>query len=97
MKVAKTYEFWFITGSQHLYGPKVLQQVEEDTLNMVKGLNAQGDFNYRIVFKEVVKTPDEITSLIKEANVTQKCAGIIGWMHTFSPAKMWIAGLSIFE
>lgn len=97
MKLAKTYEFWFITGSQHLYGPKVLQQVEEDTLNMVKGLNAQGDFNYRIVFKEVVKTPDEITSLIKEANVTQKCAGIIGWMHTFSPAKMWIAGLSILN
>ena len=97
MNLSKTYEFWFVTGSQHLYGPKVLQQVEDDSVNMVKGLNEQGKYGYKIVFKNVLKSPDEITALVKEANNTETCAGVIGWMHTFSPAKMWIAGLSILS
>jgi L-arabinose isomerase len=95
MELARTYEFWFITGSQHLYGPKTLEQVKQDSIEMVEGLNDQGGFNYTIVFKDVLKTPDEITSLVKEANNAPECAGLIGWMHTFSPAKMWIKGLTI--
>lgn len=97
MKLGRTYEFWFVTGSQHLYGPETLKQVEQDSINMVKGLNEQGNLNYKIVFKEVLKTPDEITLLVKEANNNPDCAGLIGWMHTFSPAKMWIKGLSVLS
>ncbi len=96
-KVMKNYEFWFVVGSQHLYGPEVIQQVEENGRNIVKGLIEQGEFHYTLVFKAVVKTPDEITALMAEANGSSRCAGIIGWMHTFSPGKMWISGLSILN
>lgn len=97
MKLARDYEIWFITGSQHLYGPKTLQQVKQDSMDMVKGLNEQGEFDYKLVFKELLTTPDEITALMKEANNNPDCAGLIGWMHTFSPAKMWIKGLNVLR
>jgi len=94
MLVRKNYTFWFITGSQHLYGEETLKQVKEDSLNLVKGLNEKGAFDYDISFKALLTTPDEISNLIKEANNDDNCAGLIGWMHTFSPAKMWIKGLT---
>lgn len=85
-------EVWFLTGSQHLYGPEVLKQVEADSKKIVKGLNAAG-LPVKVVFKPVLTTPDAITSICREANSADQCIGLMTWMHTFSPAKMWIAGL----
>ena len=90
----KPYVFWFITGSQHLYGPETLREVEEHSLQIVKGLDQNTAIPYRIVFKPILTTPDAIRKLCIDANADDTCAGIITWMHTFSPAKMWIAGLS---
>jgi L-arabinose isomerase len=86
-------EIWFVTGSQHLYGPKTLKQVDEDSATIVEGLNKSGKIPVKIVFKPVVKTPDEILNICMEASAEKNCIGIITWMHTFSPAKMWIGGL----
>lgn len=97
MKLSKNYVFWFVTGSQHLYGPKTLEQVKLDSHNMVKDLNEQGNYSYPIEFKALLTTPDEISLVLKEANNDPNCAGIIGWMHTFSPSKMWIKGLSVLS
>jgi len=93
MQLVNNYVFWFVTGSQHLYGPKTLEQVIKDSNSMVHGLNNEHTLAYPIVFKELLTTPDEITKILKEANNDPTCAGVIGWMHTFSPAKMWIKGL----
>ena len=90
----KPYTFWFVTGSQHLYGPETLLQVEQDSQKMVEGLNASRNIPYQIECKPVVKTPEEIYQVLTAANQDEECAGVITWMHTFSPAKMWIAGLS---
>ena len=89
----KNLEVWFITGSQHLYGPKTLQQVDADSAKIVEEFNASGKFPVTIVFKPVVKTPNEILDICVQASSDKNCIGIITWMHTFSPAKMWIAGL----
>jgi len=89
----KDMKVWFVTGSQHLYGPKTLQQVDEDSSKIVDGLNASGKLPVEVVFKPVVKTPDEILNICVEASADKTCIGIITWMHTFSPAKMWIGGL----
>jgi L-arabinose isomerase len=88
---------WFITGSQHLYGANTLKQVDEDSKAIVNGLNDTGEVPVHIVFKPVVTTPDAILNIIKDANNDSACIGIITWMHTFSPAKMWIAGLDILR
>lgn len=93
----KACEFWFLVGSQHLYGPETLKKVEEHAEIMVDALNQSPLIPCKIVFKAVVKTPDEITKLVKEANYDDSCTGVITWMHTFSPSKMWINGLSILE
>ncbi len=93
MKFFHDYEFWFITGSQHLYGPETLRQVDENSKLLVEGLNKSDVIPANIVYKSIVTTPDDITKIIKEANYNDKCAGIITWMHTFSPSKMWINGL----
>jgi L-arabinose isomerase len=90
----RPYEFWFVTGSQHLYGPETLQQVAEDSIKIAEGLGKDSSIPFKVVFKPVVTTPDAIRKLCSEANLDDNCAGIITWMHTFSPAKMWIAGLS---
>jgi len=90
----KKYTFWFITGSQHLYGEETLLQVKENSLKIVEGLKENLASEYAIEFKALLTRPDEITELIKEANKDDTCAGLVGWMHTFSPAKMWIKGLS---
>ncbi|WP_159882105.1 L-arabinose isomerase [Paenibacillus puerhi] len=94
MLTIKPYQFWFVTGSQHLYGPETLEQVNEHSRTITEGLNADKSVSFELVFKPVVVTPDAIRKLILEANADESCAGIITWMHTFSPSKMWIAGLS---
>jgi L-arabinose isomerase len=89
----KKLEVWFLTGSQHLYGPEVLKQVESDSQQIVKGLQAAG-LPIKLVFKPVLTTPQSIAEICGEANNAPQCIGVVAWMHTFSPAKMWIAGLS---
>ncbi|PCJ96575.1 MAG: L-arabinose isomerase [Flavobacteriaceae bacterium] len=91
------YEIWFVTGSQHLYGEETLRQVASNSEEITKGLNASKHIPIKIVFKPIVKTPDEITNLCIAANSNENCIGIITWMHTFSPAKMWIKGLSLLQ
>lgn len=97
MLTTKAYEFWFITGSQLLYGEDVLRQVEENSKTIVNGLADDSSVPYKLVFKSVVKDSDAIRKVILEANSDENCAGIITWMHTFSPSKMWIAGLSALQ
>lgn len=90
----KQFEVWFITGSQHLYGPETLEQVAQHAQVIARALNASAKIPVRVVFKPVLKTPDEIYNLCLEANSAKACIGLVTWMHTFSPAKMWIAGLN---
>lgn len=90
-------EIWFVTGSQHLYGEETLKQVAENSKQIVKGLNASAHIPVKIIFKPTVKTPDQITNVCQEANANNNCIGIVAWMHTFSPAKMWIRGLTILN
>lgn len=87
------YELWFVTGSQHLYGEETLKQVAEDSKKIAEAFDKDAAILTRVVFKPVLTTSDAITSLCLEANNAANCAGIITWMHTFSPAKMWISGL----
>lgn len=89
----KQSEVWFITGSQYLYGKETLKQVAANAQEIVKHLNESGKIAVNIVWKPTVKTPDEITAMLQDANMAKQCVGIIAWMHTFSPAKMWINGL----
>lgn len=89
------FEVWFITGSQHLYGPDTLKQVAEHAGQIARHIDKQKSIPVKIKFKGVLTTPDEIVKIIREVNNSEKCIGLIGWMHTFSPAKMWIGGLKI--
>lgn len=91
------FQVWFVTGSQHLYGPETLQQVAENATSIVKALNESGEIPLEVVFQPVVKTPEEIYQLCIAANSTPGCVGVITWMHTFSPAKMWIRGLKALQ
>ena len=91
------YEVWFITGSQHLYGPETLEQVDVNSRQIAGTLDDSSEIPCRIVSKPVLKTPDEITQLCVEASNSENCIGLIMWMHTFSPAKMWIRGLSLLN
>ena len=93
MKIFGEKTIWFVSGSQHLYGPKVLQQVEANSRQMAKGLADSKHISAQVMFKGVVKTPEEIVQVCRDANSDNHCAGLILWMHTFSPAKMWIGGL----
>ncbi len=86
-------EAWFVTGSQHLYGEEALEQVAEDSKKIARALSDSKNIPVKIVYKPVVKTSDEIYQLCQAANSAGNCIGVIAWMHTFSPAKMWIAGL----
>ena len=88
-----TVELWFITGSQHLYGEETLKQVNADSKAIAAALDKAGAIPVKIVFRPVLTTADAITAICIEANSSPKCAGLIAWMHTFSPAKMWISGL----
>lgn len=89
----KEYEFWFVVGSQFLYGPEVLETVAARAEEMAAKMNESGALPCKIVYKVTAKTPEEISNVVKEANYQDTCAGVIAWMHTFSPSKMWIDGL----
>lgn len=91
----KEYEVWFVTGSQHLYGPKTLEEVAVHSREIAGALGTSPEIPVRVVFKPVLTSPDAIRALCLEANSTAQCVGLVTWMHTFSPAKMWIAGLSL--
>jgi L-arabinose isomerase len=93
----KGLEVWFITGSQHLYGEATLKKVAEHSQEMAGWMSGSGKLPVKVVFKPVVTTPEAITSVCMEANNHPSCIGLITWMHTFSPAKMWIAGLSLLR
>jgi L-arabinose isomerase len=93
----KRSEVWFITGSQHLYGAEALKKVAEHSAEIASFLNAAKEISVSIIFKPIVTTPEEILSVCKEVNASKNCIGIITWMHTFSPAKMWINGLKILQ
>jgi L-arabinose isomerase len=86
-------EAWFITGSQHLYGEETLAKVAEHSEQIVRGLSESRHIPVRIVSKPVMTTPEAMYELALEANNAKNCIGLIAWMHTFSPAKMWIATL----
>lgn len=86
-------ELWFVTGSQHLYGTETLRTVGEHSQIIAKHLSDASAVPVRVIFKPVMTTPEAIYQLCLEANSSPHCAGLITWMHTFSPAKMWIAGL----
>ncbi|MBX3066099.1 MAG: L-arabinose isomerase [Anaerolineae bacterium] len=90
----KTLEVWFLTGSQHLYGPEVLEQVAGHSREMAQALDSSMAIPVRVVFKPVLTTSEEIHNICLEANAAANCVGVITWMHTFSPAKNWIAGLA---
>jgi hypothetical protein len=91
------FEVWFVTGSQHLYGEETLKQVAEHSKEIADVYDDSKSIPVRVIFKPVLKTPDEIYKLCQEANNVDACVGIIAWMHTFSPAKMWIGGLKILQ
>lgn len=93
----KNLEIWFITGSQNLYGEETLRQVAEHAQQVAAGLNSANQIPVSVVYKPIVKTPEEIFDTLQQANVAPNCIGVITWMHTFSPAKMWIRGLNILQ
>ncbi|HTX19026.1 MAG TPA: L-arabinose isomerase [Bacteroidota bacterium] len=93
----KQYQIWFLTGSQHLYGPEALRQVDADSQTLVAGLSRSPHIPFTVVFKPVLTTPESILNICLEANSSRNCIGVIAWMHTFSPAKMWIAGLRVLQ
>lgn len=97
MVESKKHEVWFVTGSQHLYGYETLKQVAEDSRQIVSALDKSAKISQRVVFKPVLTTPESIFEICSEANNSANCIGLITWMHTFSPAKMWIRGLSILN
>jgi L-arabinose isomerase len=90
----KPLEVWFVTGSQHLYGDEVLKQVAADSQAICKGFAQFAGMPVRVEFKPVMTGPEAIREICLEANRATNCIGLVTWMHTFSPAKMWIAGLS---
>ncbi|MFD0999353.1 L-arabinose isomerase [Ohtaekwangia kribbensis] len=93
----KKLEVWFVTGSQHLYGEETLKQVAEHSQQIARALDGSAAIPVKVVFKPVLKTPEEIYHLCQEVNTAKNCIGIIAWMHTFSPAKMWIGGLKVLQ
>lgn len=93
----KNLEVWFLTGSQHLYGEETLQQVAKHASEIAQFLDQSQEVAVRVIFKPIVKTPEEIYATIADANHSEHCIGVLTWMHTFSPAKMWIRGLNILN
>jgi len=93
----KEFEIWFVTGSQDLYGEETLKKVAEHSQQIARSFNDAKQIPVRVVFKPTVKSSEEIYNVCQEANTTKNCIGIVAWMHTFSPAKMWIGGLKILQ
>jgi L-arabinose isomerase len=92
-----SHEVWFLTGSQHLYGEETLAQVAQQSRQIAERLDAAAEIPLRIVSKPVLTDAESIRRMCQEATVSDTCVGVIVWMHTFSPAKMWIAGLSALD
>ncbi len=90
----KTQEIWFLTGSQHLYGEETLKKVARNSQQVAESLDRSGKFPAKVVWKPVLTGPDAILDVCVAASAAPECVGVITWMHTFSPAKMWIAGLT---
>src|SRR5271165_4495403 len=90
-------EVWFVTGSQHLYGLDTLEKVAAHSREIAMAFDAAPAFPVMVVFKPVVKSPEEATALCQEANNRANCVGLITWCHTFSPSKMWINGLKLLH
>ena len=97
MLQTKKYQFWFCTGSQDLYGDECLAKVAEHSHKIVDALNASGVLPYEVVWKPTLITNELIRRTFNEANLDDTCAGVITWMHTFSPAKSWILGLQEYR
>ena len=97
MENLKKLEVWFVTGSQHLYGTETLEKVAVHSQEITSFFDKSPQIPVKIVFKPVMKTPDEITNLCVDANTTKSCIGVVTWCHTFSPSKMWINGLKILK
>lgn len=97
MLKTKSYKFWFCTGSQDLYGSECLEHVAEHSRKIVEALNASGNLPYEVVWKPTLITNALIRKTLNEANTDEECAGVITWMHTFSPAKSWILGLQEYR
>ncbi|GMA65227.1 hypothetical protein GCM10025859_56670 [Alicyclobacillus fastidiosus] len=95
--VERNNVFWFVTGSQHLYGPETLSQVENQSRVIANELDQCESIPFPVIYKPVVTTSESIHRVMLEANADESCAGVITWMHTFSPAKMWIAGLNALQ
>ena len=90
-------EVWFVTGSQHLYGPETLKQVQENATTIARALAESPQMPLKVVCKPVMTGSDSIHQLCEDANSSKSCVGLVAWMHTFSPARMWIAGLRALE
>ena len=97
MLLSKDYKFWFCTGSQDLYGDECLSHVAEHSRTIVDALNKSGVLPYEVVWKPTLITNELIRKTFNEANADDNCAGVITWMHTFSPAKSWILGLQEYR
>ena len=97
MKSFGVLEMWFVTGSQQLYGEQTLRQVAENARTIAAAFDGSPVMPLKVVFKPVLTTPEAIRTLCLEANLSAACVGLAAWMHTFSPAKMWIAGLSALQ
>jgi len=97
MKKRSKLELWFVTGSQHLYGPEALRKVAANSRDVADALDRSKSIPTKVVFKTVGETPESIREICSEANNDSNCAGLIIWCHTFSPAKMWIGGLSLLN
>ncbi|RYG44304.1 L-arabinose isomerase, partial [bacterium] len=89
----KKVEIWFVTGSQHLYGEETLRKVAEHSERIATALDGSDRIPVQVVFKPVLTDPEGIRQLLRDADASESCAGLVLWMHTFSPAKMWITGL----
>ncbi|MDC7232890.1 MAG: L-arabinose isomerase, partial [Spirochaetales bacterium] len=95
MKVYEDMSIWMVAGSQHLYGDETLAQVRSHTEEIAAYLNNQDGISASVEYKGILTTPAEITDFCTKASADPSCGGVILWMHTFSPSKMWINGLSI--
>ncbi|MCB0156338.1 MAG: L-arabinose isomerase [Anaerolineae bacterium] len=93
-KLFDPLEVWFVVGSQHLYGPAALEEVAADARQVAAALDESPQIPVKVMFRPIVTTPEQINQVCIEANAAENCVGLIVWMHTFSPAKMWIAGLT---
>ena len=93
----KNYKFWFATGSQSLYGEECLREVEKHAKLIVEGLNKSGILPFEVLWKPTLIDNVSIRKLFNDANADENCAGVITWMHTFSPAKSWILGLQEYR